>query len=175
MPSLGMNLHGASIRCQATAAVTEFAQEIQLLSNPNLSTTSHGRPYVSMSMGQTGSCSPQVPAKPINEGELCDWIANALVGESIQYHEGLLFIDRSATTSTLTTQQRNRLHATARRAWIACELGLIHLFSQKVSDGHYRYIAVRACCGLTPRDIRSRLRNADANPTPQRPNSIQEQ
>ena len=73
------------------------------------------------------------------------------------------------------SQQRNRLHATARRAWIACELGLIHLFSQKVSDGHYRYIAVRACCGLTPRDIRSRLRNADANPTPQRPNSIQEQ
>ena len=107
MPSLGMNLHGASFRCQATAAVTEFAQEIQLFSNPNLSTTSHGRPYVSMAMGQTGSCSPQVPAKPLNEGELCDWIANALVGESIQYHEGLLFIDRSATTSTLTTQQRN--------------------------------------------------------------------
>ena len=146
-----------------------------MIPNSNLMSTCHGQPYASVAMGRADVCSPQVPAKPLTEGELCDWIANALVGESIQYHEGLLFIDRSATTSTLTAQQRNRLHATARRAWIACELGLIHLFSQKVSDGHYRYIAVRANCGLTPRDIRSRLLNVSGNPTPLRPTSIQEQ
>lgn len=174
MPSLGMNLHGAPFRCQATAATTETTQEIQLFPNPNLTTTSHGRPYVSMAMGQTGICSPQVPAKPLTEGELCDWIASALVGESIQYHEGLLFIDRSSTTSTLTIQQRNRLHATARRAWIACELGLIHLFSQKVSERYYRYIAVRASSGMTPSDIRPRLRNANHQPNPQGPIATQE-
>ncbi len=170
-----MNLLGASFRCQATAAVTELAQEIELFSNSNLINTCHGRPYASLAMGLADTCSPTAPSKALTEGELCDWIANALVGESIQYHEGLLFIDRSPTTSTLTNQQRNRLHATARRAWIACELGLIHLFSQKVSDGHYRYIAVRANCGLTPRDIQSRLRNVSGNPTPLRPTSIQEQ
>ena len=174
MPSLGMNLHGASFRCQATAATTETTQEIQLIPNSNLMSTCHGQPYASVAMGRADVCSPQVPAKPLTEGELCDWIANALVGESIQYHEGLLFIDRSPTTSTLTTHQRNRLHATARRAWIACEFGLIHLFSQKVSDGHYRYIAVRASSGMTPSDIRSRLRNANPQPTPQRPIAIQE-
>jgi hypothetical protein len=146
-----------------------------MLPTQNLNTTSRHPRGLSVDVGHTALRSVYVPPAALSETAFCDWIANALVGESIQYHEGLLFIDRSATTSTLTTQQRNRLHATARRAWIACELGLIHLFSQKVSDGHYRYIAVRACCGLTPRDIRSRLRNADANPTPQRPNSIQEQ
>lgn len=145
-----------------------------MITNPSFMSTCHGQTHVSMAMVQTAICSPRVPAQPLTEGELSDWIANAHVGESIQYHEGLLFIDRSPTTSPLGTQQRNRLHATARRAWIACELGLIHLFSQKVSDGHYRYIAVRASCRLTPRDIRSRLRNANPESTPQRPLTIQE-
>ena len=165
---------GASSRCQAKAAATEVTQEIHLIPNSNFINTCHGLPNASVAMEQADLRSPHVPSKPTTEGDLCDWIANALVGESIQYHEGLLFIDRSPTTSTLTTQERNRLHATARRAWIACELGLIHLYSQKVSDGHYRYIAVRASCGLSPRGIRTRLRNAIATNYPQRSTAIQE-
>lgn len=166
---------GALFRCQATAATTDFTKEIQLIPNSSLISTCHGRQHSSVAKGQANSCTHKVSAKPLTEDEFSDWIANALVGESIQYHEGLLFIDRSPTTSTLTTQQRNRLHATARRAWIACELGLIHLFSQKVSEGHYRYIAVRANCGMSSRDVRSRLSNGNANFTTQRPISIQEQ
>ena len=79
-----------------------------------------------------------VPPEKLTETGLCDWMANALVGQSIQYHEGFLLLDRSDSGSGLLSKDRNRLHALARRAWIACELGLVHLFSLKVADGHYR-------------------------------------
>lgn len=78
-----------------------------------------------------------VPIEKISEANLCDWVASALVGHCIQYHEGLLLRDRSESSSDLTTKDRARIHSVARRAWIACELGLVHLFSQKVGDDHW--------------------------------------
>ena len=106
-----------------------------------------------------------VPAEKLTEAASCDWIANALVGQSIQYHEGFLMMDRSDTGSGLPAKERNRLHSVARRMWIACELGLVHLFSLKVADGHYRYIAVRSASTLTPPEIRTRLRQV-GTPSP---------
>ena len=106
-----------------------------------------------------------VPPEKLTETGLCDWMANALVGQSIQYHEGFLLLDRSDSGSGLASKDRNRLHALARRAWIACELGLVHLFSLKVSEGHYRYIAVRSASTLTPPEIRTRLRQV-GTPSP---------
>lgn len=96
--------------------------------------------------------------KPLTEGRFCDWIATAKPGQALQYHEGLLLWDRAEATSTLAAKDRARLHAVARRAWIACELGLVHLFSQKVEEHHYRYLAVRSRNALKPADIRIRLR-----------------
>ena len=91
-----------------------------------------------------------VPRRPLTEAQLCDWIADARVGEAIQYHEGFLLCDRSEGSSPLPTQERIRLHAVARRAWIACELGLVHLFSAKVGEGRYRYLALRSANPLMP-------------------------
>ena len=104
-----------------------------------------------------------VPPENLTEAGLCDWMANALVGQSIQYHEGFLILDRSDSSSEMAAKDRGRLHALARRAWIACELGLIHLFSLKVDEGHYRYIAVRSASTLTPPEIRNRLRKSAVN------------
>ena len=95
-----------------------------------------------------------IPIEKLSETNLCDWVASALVGHCIQYHEGLLLRDRSETNSDLTTKDRARIHSVARRAWIACELGLVHLFSQKVGEDHYRYLAMRsssAWCGSVSR------------------------
>ena len=100
------------------------------------------------------------PTQPVMEETLCDWIASAMVGQAIVYHEGMLLRDRASDVSTLCSKDRNRLHATARRAWIACELGLVHLFSQKISEGRYRYLAMRSSTPLTPPEIRSRLKTA---------------
>ena len=97
------------------------------------------------------------PIEKVSEANLCDWIASALVGHCIQYHEGLLLRDRSETSSDLPPQDRIRIHAVARRAWIACELGLVHLFSQRVGENHYRYLAMRSGSTLKPASIRHQL------------------
>ena len=101
-----------------------------------------------------------IPIEKLSETNLCDWVASALVGHCIQYHEGLLLRDRSETNNDLTTKDRARIHSVARRAWIACELGLVHLFSQKVGEDHYRYLAMRSGSPLQPPEIRTHLRIA---------------
>ena len=110
-----------------------------------------------------------VPIEKLSEANLCDWVASALVGHCIQYHEGLLLRDRSETSSDLTTKDRARIHSVARRAWIACELGLVHLFSQKVGDDHYRYMAMRSSSPLKPPEIRTQLRIAQMAPSNRMP------
>lgn len=118
-------------------------------------------------LGPLAAEPPYLPPVAMTEALLCDWIASARVGQSIQYHEGYLLTDRSESHSDLPAKERYRLHAVARRAWIACELGLVHLFSQRVGDHHYRYLAVRSSSTLKPPEIRSRLRLASSTtPTP---------
>jgi hypothetical protein len=110
-----------------------------------------------------------VPIEKLSEANLCDWVASALVGHCIQYHEGLLLRDRSEISSDLTTKDRARIHSVARRAWIACELGLVHLFSQKVGQDHYRYLAMRSSSPLKPPEIRTQLRIAQMAPSNRKP------
>ena len=105
------------------------------------------------------------PCVDVTEAILCDWVASAQVGHCIQYHEGLLLRDRSEISSDLSTKDRARIHSVARRAWIACELGLVHLFSQKVDDDHYRYMAMRSSSPLKPPEIRTQLRIAQMAPS----------
>ena len=105
------------------------------------------------------------PGVAVTEAILCDWVASAQVGHCIQYHEGLLLRDRSEISSDLSTKDRARIHSVARRAWIACELGLVHLFSQKVDDDHYRYMAMRSSSPLKPPEIRTQLRIAQMAPS----------
>lgn len=99
-----------------------------------------------------------VPATPLTDSTLCDWIATALPGERLQYHQGLLLLDRSATTSPYPPKERLRIHAVAKRAWQACELGLVHLVSQRLEPFVFRYLAVRT--RMTPKasDVRLQLR-----------------
>lgn len=111
-------------------------------------------------VGHAALQSVHVPKDKLSEPGLCDWISGATAGQSIQYHEGFLMLDRSESSSTLPTKERQRLHAVARRAWIACELGMVHLYSIKVADGHYRYVAVRSSNRLTPAEVRTRLRKS---------------
>jgi hypothetical protein len=110
-----------------------------------------------------------IPIEKLSETNLCDWVASAQIGHCIQYHEGLLLRDRSEISSDLTTKDRARIHSVARRAWIACELGLVHLFSQKVGEDHYRYLAMRSSSPLKPPEIRTQLRIAQMAPSNRKP------
>ena len=126
--------------------------------------TSHSHLGLGVDIGRAALQPVYVPIEKISEANLCDWVASALVGHCIQYHEGLLLRDRSESSSDLTTKDRARIHSVARRAWIACELGLVHLFSQKVGDDHYRYMAMRSSSPLKPPEIRTQLRIAQMAP-----------
>ena len=109
------------------------------------------------------------PGVAVTETIFCDWVASAQVGHCIQYHEGLLLRDRSEISSELNTKERARLNSVARRAWIACELGLVHLFSQKVGEDHYRYLAMRSSTPLKPPEVRNQLRIAQMAPSNRKP------
>ena len=129
------------------------------------------RSHLELGVNAGGATPPvTVPAEKLTEAAACDWIANALVGQSIQYHEGFLMMDRSDTASELPAKERHRLHLVARRMWIACELGLVHLLSRKVGTCHYQYVAVRSASSLTPPEIRTRLRRVGPR-SPARSNS----
>ncbi len=120
--------------------------------------------YLGLPQKQGRSAKPSevyVPTAAPTEANLCDWIASASAGNAIQYHEGLLLRDRSEVASEFPTKERARIHAVARRAWIACELGLVHLFSQRIDEDRYRYLAVRSASSLKPPEIRNRLRAAN--------------
>jgi len=106
----------------------------------------------------------------LTEARFTDWIATGKPGEVLQYHEGLLLLDRSPTGSALPAKERARLHAVARRAWIACELGLVHLLSRKIAEGHYQYLAVRARHSLTPTEVRACIRQTLALQALSKPN-----
>lgn len=121
-------------------------------------------------VGCTGLQTAQIPSTPLTEARMCDWIASARIGETIQYHEGFLLTDRAESSSTLSAKARTTLHAVARRAWNACELGLVHLYSIRIAECQYRYLAVRSSSTLQPAEIRARLRNTERRAEPKSPN-----
>ena len=100
-----------------------------------------------------GWSSVQIPPKPLTKTDLCIWIANARVGDAIQYHEGFLLRDLAEKSSRLSADERLRLKAMANQARKACELDLVHLFSHRRENGHFRYFAIRSSCATEPLDI----------------------
>jgi hypothetical protein len=85
-----------------------------------------------------------VPPKPLTEGAFRRWLADAQPGDALQYHEGHLLLDRSETASDLPAAERRRVDGLASQVWNAREGGLLHLFSQCIDEGHFRYVAIRS-------------------------------
>ena len=102
-----------------------------------------------------------VSPKPLTEAAFCDWIAEACIGDQIQYHEGHLLVDRSESFSMLPKAQRQALDAVAKRAWIAMELGLAHLLSHRHAINRYQYIAVRSVQSVKAPGLLIRVREAE--------------
>lgn len=83
-----------------------------------------------------------------NEEDFCDWIATATAGDVVEYHCGYLICDRSGSNGVYGAQDQQRISALARRAWIGAELGLLHLYSERLGECTYRYLAVRSSTTL---------------------------
>ena len=162
-----MNLHGAEKPLpdeggdlKATDRNPILERELSAADLPSIAT--QDRRDVALETPGVGALPPYVPPMPLHEGGLCDWIASARPGAAIEYHQGFLLLDRSEVASDLPAKERARLHAVARRAWIACELGLVHLFSVKVAEARYRYLAVRSKTSVPLSGVQDRLGNKKA-------------
>ena len=78
-----------------------------------------------------------LPAAPFRA-----WVARAKPGERLEYHRGLLALDRVKGTSSLREAERRKLTAVADHASALAGLGKLHLLQERHGDRDYSYWAV---------------------------------
>jgi hypothetical protein len=79
---------------------------------------------------------------PISIAAFRAWLTRAKPGERLQYHRGLLALDRVKGTSPLGEPERRRLTALAEHASALAGGGKLHLLQQRHGDADYSYWAV---------------------------------
>lgn len=86
-----------------------------------------------------------VPARAMSARQVEHWIWRAKPGQFMQYHQGLLHIDRSPMPGASEQEMAacDRLHRIARLLWRACEDGAVRLFSIRLDEGFYSYLVQR--------------------------------
>jgi hypothetical protein len=82
------------------------------------------------------------PQAPLNEMALCAWIAQAAPGEALEYHRGLLAVDRDRSVSMLGPRDCARIGRLADRAYAAAEQGLLHLVQRRHGPDDFSYRAI---------------------------------
>jgi len=80
--------------------------------------------------------------EPLTDIDFCAWVAQALPGDVLEYHRGVLAIDRDAKMSCLGADECERIDHLADRVYAAFEQDLVVLVQDRVGPYHYRYLAV---------------------------------
>jgi len=70
------------------------------------------------------------------------WVARARPGAWLEYHRGLLALDRIKGTSSLKEAERRRLAALADHALALADRGKLHLLQERHGHGDHSYWAV---------------------------------
>jgi hypothetical protein len=79
----------------------------------------------------------------IDEERFCDWVANARLGQRVEYYRGFLAYDRMPSTSILSEPDRRVLVAVAKRVMQVAADGRIVPLQARLADGEYSYIAAK--------------------------------
>lgn len=82
------------------------------------------------------------PAAVMTENDLCDRLADALPGDVITYHIGLLARDRAPQSQMLTLERCRELGAVADRALRLAEIGWAHLVQRRIGEECFAYLLV---------------------------------
>ena len=85
---------------------------------------------------------PTQAGAPISLAAFRAWLARAKPGERLEYHRGLLALDRVKGTSSLREAERRRLAAVADHASVLAGRGKLHLLQERHGDADYSYWAV---------------------------------
>ena len=78
----------------------------------------------------------------LTEIELCGWLGQAAPGDAIEYHRGVLALDRCRIGGRLSEQDATELSRVADRAWLAAQRGLVHLVQRRNGPDDYSYLLV---------------------------------
>jgi hypothetical protein len=78
----------------------------------------------------------------LSAAALSAWVTRASPGERLEYHRGLLAIDRTKGTSALNESARRKLASVADHARALAEAGKLHLLQERYGDRDYSYWAV---------------------------------
>jgi hypothetical protein len=79
---------------------------------------------------------------PLSVAALRAWVVRARPGEWLEYHRGLLAIDRIKGMSSLKEPERRKLAAVADHALALAGEGKLHLLQERHAYGDYSYWAV---------------------------------
>ena len=85
----------------------------------------------------------QFPIRPLTAGRFWSWLARAEPGAALEYHRGLLILDRSPV-SELSEDERRTVAKIADAALAAAEDGLVHLMQCRHGPFDFSYIAIKA-------------------------------
>ncbi len=86
----------------------------------------------------------------MDEEALVEWLAQALPGQAIEYHRGLLGRDRVPSSLVLPHRECTRLAKLANRASRAAAAGEVVLFQRRHDLHDFSYLAVK-CTPATSR------------------------
>jgi hypothetical protein len=100
----------------------------------------------------------QFPIRPLTAGRFRSWLARSEPGAALEYHRGLLILDRSPG-SELSEDERRTVAKVADAALGAAEHGLVHLVQRRNGAFDFSYVAIKAAPSRGKRAI-SRLPDA---------------
>ena len=91
--------------------------------------------------------SPEIPpatqaSLSLREEDFCGWIGQADPGDRLEYHRGLLAVDRRENLSLLGNADRLELCAIADRALALADEGRLLLVQKRHGPGDYSYLAI---------------------------------
>jgi hypothetical protein len=85
----------------------------------------------------------QLPIRPLTAGRFWSWLARAEPRAALEYHRGLLILDRSPA-SELSEDERRSVAKIADAVSSAAEDGLVHLVQHRNGPFDFSYVAIKA-------------------------------
>ncbi len=103
----------------------------------------HFMPVLPTPCATQASADPTEPPDLIGEvTDLADRLAQALPGDIIPYHIGMLAADRAPTNQALTADQHARLVDLASRMRQLADGGRVHLVQRRLGPERFAYLAI---------------------------------
>jgi hypothetical protein len=106
----------------------------------------------------------QFPIRPLTAGRLWSWLARAEPGAALEYHRGLLILDRSPA-SELSEDERRTVARIADAALGAAGDRLVHLVQRRHGPFDFSYVAIKVAPARGKR-VRRSLLNAGVDDLP---------